>query len=184
MSGMMSSGYGAPQGASGHAKLFLQSTVGNHPVAAAAAIGVLVVAVIVLAFFVVKYKPAATPAKTGSFVTSMNNMTHGGARPLWHLGNGDAGNGGSMHRAPTAYHTAVTQPGRKAGAPLCGGWSADAGDEARALASVGGFQHDSLGEASLQRAVSSAYDSGSGGVAGAVDDLTLSDVMHKGGASP
>jgi hypothetical protein len=172
MDGMMLAGQGSGKGAGDHAKLFLQSTVGANPVAASVAIGALVVAVVVLAYFVVKYKPT-TSTKSG-FVTSMNNLTHGGARPLWHLGNGDAGNGGSMHRAPTAAHNAVTNPGAAPRpAPLCGGWSPEAGEEAHALAAVGGFQHDSYGEASLQRAV-----------AGSVSDATLSKVMHQGGAHP
>ncbi len=168
----MMPGMGGGRGAGDHAKLFLQQSIGAHPVAAAAAIGALVVAVVVLAFYVVKYKPATT-TKSG-YITSMNNMTHGGARPLWHLGNGDAGNGGSMHRAPTAAHNAVTNPGaHKGAAPLCGAWSPEAGEEARALAAVGGFQHDSFGEASLQR-----------GVGAPLSDAALSNVMHKGGASP
>lgn len=171
-----------------HAKGLVHATVGKHPLASAMAMGVMALLILYLMYQLHACKnPAAAPAKSG-YVTAVNNMTHGGANPLWHLGNGDAGHGGSVHRDATPYHQAALHPGGgHVRAPSCGAWSADARDEAQALAAVGSFAHDTYGDRALQGAINAAYDSGSS--ASAVDALTASDavltnVMHKGSHSP
>lgn len=184
----LSSVPGAPGTSSLHdAKHLAHKVVTQNPMYVLIALGVVSLIALILAYMWYGCKTAlaaATPAKSSGFVTAVNNMTHGGASPLWHLGNGDAGNGGSVDRASHPVHH--MHPG--AGRPSCGAWSADARDEAQALATVGSFAHDAYGERALQGAINAAYSS-IGGEASAIDALTSSDavltnVMHKGGSHP
>jgi len=194
-------------GATSHGKAFLQSTIGGHPVAAAAVIGVLIILVIVLAYYVSYYHKKADP-KSGFRVgiAPYNNLNINGNNPMWYLGNMDAGNWGPIHREPTAYNVAAYEPGwrgdamrgrggRREGydsgsgamvspfpavgpAQACGrGWDPAASAEAQALATTGSLLHDSYGEGKLQGAVDGAFDTNV-----SLNDEQLTQLMHSGGA--
>ena len=101
--------------AKGHASAFFKTTIGEHPVASAVAMGVLVLVIVVLAFYVSKYKTASAACSTASTksgfgVRSVNNLSTGGNNPLWWHGAGDAGWGGSVHRETTATQAAAYMP--------------------------------------------------------------------------
>jgi hypothetical protein len=93
-----------------HAKKLIHSTIGEHPVAAMAAIGVLVVLVLILAFCVAHYKAKCKSSYTvapGLGVTPHNNLRIGGNNSMWWLGNADAGHGGPVDRPLTNAQVAV-----------------------------------------------------------------------------
>lgn len=126
----------------------VRRTVAGHPLAMAAALGALVLLVIVMAFHLYKAKDAT---KSGF----SNNLKTGNRMPLWWHGSGDAGYGGSMHRNPTPTHmshlTGVPVP-----ATSCAGWdqNPEATLEAQALSTVGSLRSATYGEAALQNALS------------------------------
>jgi hypothetical protein len=101
------------QQAKGHSKALFQSTIGAHPTATAAVVGVLVVLIIVLGYYVVHYKSKASSSAHGFRVgiAPYNNLNMNGNNPMWYLGSEDAGNWGPMHREPTAYNVAAYVPG-------------------------------------------------------------------------
>jgi hypothetical protein len=167
------------QEAKGHGKALIRSTIGQHPVATAVALGVMLVLVLVLIYVAMHYKAKCKSGKSGF-------DTHS---PKWSLGSADAGDGGSMHRdlAPaqisqhsTSLRHNACAPGeaeltwvdaesglikskcvkaQNSGQLKCkGAWDAAATAEAQALATVGSFQHDDYGEDTLQGAINSAYD--------------------------
>jgi hypothetical protein len=96
------------QEAKGHSKAFLQSTIGQHPVATAVIMGILVVLILILAFYVAKYKAKASKGTFG--IRSINNLNTGGNNPLWWHGSGDAGWGGPVQRENTAIQAAAFMP--------------------------------------------------------------------------
>jgi len=100
--------------ASGHGKAFLQSTIGAHPVASAVAMGVLILLIIILGFYVAHYR---SQCSKGNFhVAPISNLTTGNNNPLWWHGSMDAGNWGPVHREATAWNVAAYHPGWRAGA--------------------------------------------------------------------
>ena len=100
------------QEAKSHGKAFFKSTIGAHPVASAVAMGILVIIILVLAYYVAHYR---SKCKSGFMITPVNNLTTGNNNPEWQLGNMDAGNWGPIHREPTAFNVAVYQPGWRTG---------------------------------------------------------------------
>ncbi len=97
--------------AKGHGKAFLQSTIGDHPLAAALVMGALVVLSLVLGYYVMLYR-----GKSGFHVAPISNLTTGNNNPLWWHGSMDAGNWGPVHRDATAWNVAAYHPGWRAGA--------------------------------------------------------------------
>lgn len=77
----------------GHGRALIATTIGGHPMMAAAAIAFLVVSVLVLAYMLYQSKAAAKAADTKSTMV-----------PNWHYGSLDAGKGGSLDRKTSAYH--------------------------------------------------------------------------------
>ena len=103
------------QEAKGHGKAFLQSTIGQHPVATAVIMGILVVLILILAFYVAKYKAKAAgslaaTSKNSFGVRPIHNLNTGSNNPLWWHGSGDAGWGGPVHRETTAIQAAAYMP--------------------------------------------------------------------------
>jgi len=190
--------------AKGHGKAFIQSTVGQHPVATFVVMAALVLLIIVLAFYVNKYKAVAEKGNFG--VRSTHNLNTGGNNPLWWHGSGDAGWGGPVHREATEIHAAAYMPHLRKGPQVehshmhqarrrreglatgpdmgddfglpsaCGQWDPAASAEAQALATVGSLQHDSHGERKLQSAINVAYDGNVG-----ISNAELQELMHQGG---
>ena len=101
------------QEAKGHGSALIKSTIGQHPLATAAVMGVLMLLILILLFYVVKYKNK-TPAPPAKFqpgaVRSYSNFSTGSNNPEWYLGNEDAGNWGPMHREETPAQKAVYDP--------------------------------------------------------------------------
>ena len=142
-----------------HGVAFLQSTIGKHPVATAAVIGVLVVLILVLAFYLSKFKTKAdacdaTTSKSGLVVGNHSN---------WHYGSMDAAGTGSLARDTTKYQASVYTNLQKAGSGCSAPWDTDASVEAEALTSVGALQADN-------------YDN-----ALSMSDDQLQQLMHQGG---
>jgi hypothetical protein len=102
--------------AKGHGKAFLQTTIGQHPVATAVIMGILVVLILILAFYVAKYKAKASKGSFG--VRSIHNLNTGGNNPLWWHGAGDAGWGGPVHRETTATQAAHYMPHLRGGSQV------------------------------------------------------------------
>ncbi len=101
--------------AKSHGSAFLRSTIGAHPNATAVVIAVLVVLVLILAYYVVQYKSKCDKGKAGFHVTSTGNLDTGNNNPLWQFGSMDAGNWGPVHREATVWNEAVVHPGWRAG---------------------------------------------------------------------
>jgi hypothetical protein len=107
----------------------------------------MVVAIIVLAVMLKKSKSGFVGATTAA-----SNLQIPGMNPLWQIGSGDAGQGGSLDRAETNYHYAASDPllalANRSGfpaslGPSCSGvWGADATQELQALAEAGQYTHD------------------------------------------
>jgi hypothetical protein len=97
------------QEAKGHGRAFIQSTIGNHPMASALVIAVLVVLIVVLVYYVHYYK---TVHKSGFRVgiSPYNNLNMNGNNPMWQVGSMDAGDWGPVHRDATSYNMAAYIP--------------------------------------------------------------------------
>ena len=167
-------------GPSTHAKALFETSIGRHPVAAAAVIGALVVAVLVLGYLYANARAAASAASAAPAAAKAGFLSPTGHMPgthaHWELGNADAGNGGSVHRDITALQAAVFLPGA-AGPGACGAWSPEAHAEAGALSAAGGLHgHDEI------HGGAGAGGAGSAGSAGAIDDHALAAMMHAGGS--
>ncbi len=91
----------------------MKGSVSANPGLAMGVIVVLAVVLIGLAVYHAKYGGSegfdgVNPNPIG--VMKYNNLTIGGANPMWYLGAGDAGWGGSVHRETTPYEAAVYLP--------------------------------------------------------------------------
>jgi hypothetical protein len=91
----------------------MKGSVRANPGMALGVIVVLALVVIGLAVYSFVYKGAEgfegiNPNPIG--IAKYNNLTIGGANPMWYLGSGDAGWGGPVHRETTAYQAADYLP--------------------------------------------------------------------------
>lgn len=169
--------YSGPVGA-------VRGVVMTWPLTTAVVVAVLVLLVIVLSFYVNKYRPHKAHF-LGQYTGNHSNWHHGGL---------DAGDGGTMDSAPhtpTAALTGDAHPDCGSKRPvygpdgklaycapswktpdmsLCGqAWDPVAAQEAATLAAVGGFAaDDATGEAALQAAAG-------------YSDEALTQIMHNGG---
>jgi hypothetical protein len=100
--------------AKSHGQALLKSTIGAHPVTTAVVMAVLVVVILVLAFYVVKYR-AQIKKGDGFHIAPISNLTTGNNNPEWQLGSMDAGNWGPVHRAATSWNVAAYHPSWRAG---------------------------------------------------------------------
>jgi hypothetical protein len=126
----------------------INDKVGRNPGAVAIIMGVLVLSVIVLTYMLIKCKNASKKSGfEGLAVTSSNKDPCPKGYTL-------RTDGTSQYCVPAGY---------KANMSACkAGWDPTAVAEAQALATVGAYQHDNYGEASLQAAINSAYDTNVG----------------------
>lgn len=98
------------QEAKGHGTAFLRSTIGRHPGATGAIIGVLIVLILILSFYVVRYK-----GKDGFQTLRYSNLQTGSNNPHWQMGSMDAGNWGPVHRSATPLQMSHYAPGLRPG---------------------------------------------------------------------
>jgi hypothetical protein len=145
-------------------KGMLQKTIGNHPTAVAGAIGVMIVVVIILSYFVVHYKSKSSAAS----VAAKEGLEAGVAL---------ANNANAAAAAASAQGSATVFPQVGPASPCARGWDPAASAEAQALATTGALQHDSYGEGNLQGAIDGAYDSGAG-----LSDDQLATLVQNGDA--
>jgi len=148
-----------------HGKAFLQSTIGQHPVATAMVMGAMLLAIMLLAYYAVKYHGIAAgfetnaPAKSTFGVVSVGNQHTGGNNPQWHMGGADAGRGGSLDRATTVTQAAIYTPSLRQHHSSCGGAVDPAAIvDQQALCSIGGEDCDNGGLLSDTHLNSMLYD--------------------------
>ena len=158
--------------------------------ASAVGLAILVLIVIILAFYLVHYKGLC--AKSG-----FEGLQSGAGSKAYGSGSKSKAHKSKAHFAAVASpcgpgETAVTYQDPDGGGMLtycrsnnalpgpptvCGrGWNPAATAEAQALATVGALQHDSYGERKLQKAINAAFDSDLG-----LSDDQLATLMHQGG---
>ena len=137
--------------AKGHAQKFLKSTIGDHPLAAAGLILVLIGIIAYVGYLQVKCKSAKGKGTFG--VRPYNNLHTGNNNPLWWHGSGDAGWGGPVHREETDIHLAAYAPQAYAG--LQEGLSARPKSHCPAGTTPVSYQNE--GGALLTRCVSAGY---------------------------
>ena len=80
-------------------------------------LGMLVALVIILIVVLYHYHgctPSSSSSKASFGITRMNNLQTGSNNPIWQLGSGDAGWGGSLHRETTPAQAAVFHPAWRA----------------------------------------------------------------------
>jgi hypothetical protein len=95
-----------------HGEGLIHATIGAHPVAAAVVMGVLVLIIIILGYYVAHYRAMT---KDHFQIVPMSNLTTGSNNPLWQLGSMDAGNWGPIHREPTQWNIAAYTPSARMG---------------------------------------------------------------------
>jgi hypothetical protein len=137
----------------------------RNPGTVAVLMGVLLLSLIVLTYMIIKCKDASKKSGfEGLAVTSSNKDPCPKGYTL-------RTDGTSQYCVPAGY---------KANLSACkAGWNPMAVAEAQALATVGAYQHDDYGEASLQAAINSAYDTNVG-----LSESQLATMLRHDAAAP
>lgn len=83
----------------------ISGAVSTHPAAALAAIGVLVLLVLVLGYYAEKYRTSVSSSSSAATKSTFcNSRPPYGMGPAWFRGQEHAGNGGDMDRMPNEYN--------------------------------------------------------------------------------
>lgn len=83
----------------------ISGAVSTHPAAALAAIGVLVLLVLVLGYYAEKYRTSVSSSSSAATKSTFcNSRPPYGNNSMWYVGGQDAGNGGSVDRMPNKYN--------------------------------------------------------------------------------
>lgn len=125
--------------AKSHGRAFLQSTIGAHPVAAAVTMGVLVLLVIVLGFYVAHYKAKASAATKSGFADyAGQGYTPSQGRYLGGMSAGGSAPGSTSvyaHNPPTPAAVTSAQQWQQP----CGAWPLEVTEQIASLQAAGGM---------------------------------------------
>jgi hypothetical protein len=145
----------------------IKNTIGKHPTAAAVVMGVLILITVVLTISVTRKGKTGKTGFEGLAVTPPKTGCPPGTKTLY---SPDERGSLKPYCVPEDYSPNQYSPYSPSTASCKATWDPNATAEAVYLATVGGLQHDSYGEASLQGAINSVYDG--------LSDEQISNKLH------